>query len=1061
MAQFFIGRPVFAIVIALVTALAGLLALRALPVEQYPQIAPPSVQLSARYPGASAQAVEDAVTQVVEKQMTGLDGLRYISASSGADGSMSMTLTFEAGTDADIAQVQVQNRLARATPLLPTEVQRQGVTASKARSDILLIVALTSDDEDVTSAELADALASDMEDALARVEGVGGTRLFGAPYAMRVWVDPYELANYGLSPQDVVSAIRTQNVQVTGGQIGAGPSLPGQALTATVTVRSLLETPEQFRAIPLRTTEGGAQVTVGDVARVEIGSGDYSTLRSYNGLPVSGMTINLATGANALETAEAVRARAEELVRFMPDSYDLVFPLDTTPFVQESIDEVVKTLFEAALFVFLIMFLFLQNVRATAIVMITVPVVLLGTLAILLALGFSINTLTMLAMVLGIGLLVDDAIVVIENVDRIMEEEGLGPKEATRKAMGEITSALVGIGVVLSAVFVPMAFFGGTAGVIYRQFAVTIVSVMGLSVVFAIVLTPALCATLLRPRKEGSAERGKGLAYRAKAPLRWFERGYERVAGAHAAGVRAVVRRAGRFAVVYLVLAGVTGFALTRLEGGFLPDEDQGIAFVQVTLPPGATLERTQAVLDDVSGYLRTEEANLVESVLAISGFSFAGSGQNAGLAFVSLKDWDERTGDGASAQALAQRVSIRFARLPEAQVFAITPPSVPGLGQSSGFDLYLQDRGGRGHQALVEAQMQLIGAANADPALTAVRPSGLLDVPQIDVDIDYNQALASGLDASAVNTTLSTALGGVYVNDYIDDGRIKRVYVSADAPYRGAPEDVLIWRVPGRDGALVPFSSFASVDWAFGSPLLQRYDGVPAVGVAGSAAPGVSSGRAIETVEALAGSQLPDGFDVAWTGLALEQLETGGQAPFLYGLSLLVVFLSLAALYESWSVPVSVMLIVPLGVLGSVGAVILAGLSNDIFLQVGLLAVIGLSAKNAILIVEFAKQIEEEQGQSPAKAAIEAAKLRLRPIVMTSLAFSLGVLPLALASGAGAAGRSAIGVSVLAGTLAASILGVFLTPLFYVLVRRVFGGRKERREHEPAPAEPSLAPAE
>ncbi|WP_031554513.1 efflux RND transporter permease subunit [Parvularcula oceani] len=1057
MAQFFIHRPVFAWVIAIVTMLAGVLALRTLAVEQYPEIAPPSVTLAANYPGASAQAVEDAVTQVIEQQMTGLDGLRYISASSGADGTMSMTLTFESGTDPDIAQVQVQNRLARATPLLPEAVQRQGVTVSKARAGFLLILALTSDAEGVTSGDLADAMASDIEDAIARVEGVGTTQLFGAQHAMRIWLDPYKLAGYGLSPQDVVTAIRSQNVQVTGGQIGAGPSMSGQQINASVTVQSLMETPEEFRAIPLRTAESGAQVTVGDVARVEIGSENYNSVVRLNGKPVAGMGVNLATGANALRTAELVRERAAELSEFLPAEYDLVFPVDTTPFIEESIHEVVKTLFEAAFFVFLIMFLFLQKVRATLIVMITVPVVLLGTFAVLLALGFTINTLTMLAMVLGIGLLVDDAIVVIENVDRLMEEKGLSPRRATEEAMAEITSALVGIGVVLSAVFVPMAFFGGTAGVIYRQFAVTIVTVMALSVLFALVLTPALCATLLRPAAKERGLAPGSWAWRAALPLRLFNRAFGATARGHERGVRAVIARSGRFALLFVALAGVTAFALARLENAFLPDEDQGQIFVQVTLPAGATFERTHAVLTRVSEHLRTEEAEAVEAVFTVAGFNFSGNGQNAGLAFVRLKDWEEREEDHLSAQAVAGRAMAAFSQIQEAQVFAITPPSVPGLGQSSGFDLYLQDRGGRGHEALTGAQMQLIGAANSDPQLVAVRPNGLQDVPQLDVDIDYNQALASGLDPDAINTTLATALGGVYVNDFLEEGRIKRVYVAADAPYRGSPEDILVWRVPGPNGSLVPFSSFAQVGWTYGSPLLQRYNGVPSVGITGSAAPGVSSGVALDRIEELADA-LPPGFDVAWTGLSAEEREVSGQAPLLYALSLLVVFLSLAALYESWSVPVSVMLIVPLGVLGAVAAVYLAGLSNDIFLQVGLLAVIGLSAKNAILIVEFAKAIEEDEGRTPAEAAIEAARLRLRPILMTSFAFGLGVVPLALSSGAGAGGRSAIGISVLGGTIAASALGVFFTPLFYVLVRKVFG--RKRSGQAPASDAPTLAPA-
>ncbi|MBB4659513.1 efflux RND transporter permease subunit [Parvularcula dongshanensis] len=1060
MANFFIGRPIFAGVIAILTMLAGLIALRGLPVEQYPEIAPPQITISATYPGASAKAVEDAVTQIVEQQMTGLDGLRYISADSSANGQMSMTVTFDAGTDPDIAQVQVQNQLARATALLPEPVQRQGLTVAKARQGFLLIMGLVSDDPETTQVDLADYLRSNIIDPISRVEGVGTVTQFGAGYGMRIWLDPYKLASFGLSPQDVVTAVRSQNVQITGGQIGAGPSLPGQAINATVTVQSLMETPEEFAAIPLRTNADGSQVTVGDVARVEIGADNYAIQVKFDGQPVGGMGIQLASGANALETAERVRARADELTESLPEGWHVIIPVDTTPFIDESIHEVVKTLFEAGFFVFIIMFLFLQKIRATLIVMITVPVVLLGTLAILLFLGYSINTLTMLAMVLAIGLLVDDAIVVIENVDRVMEEEGLDPVPATRKAMGQITSALVGIGTVLSAVFVPMAFFPGTAGVIYRQFAVTIVTVMGLSVFFALVLTPALCATLLKPRRQAQEAEPGTWRYRLAAPLHWFDRAFNATARGHARGVQAVLARSGRFFAIFVALTAVSLFAFSRIEQSFLPDEDQGSMFALVQLPPGATFERTEAVLEQVRDYFLNEESEAVEHVFTAAGFSFSGQGQNAGTAFVRLRDWDERPGAQNSASAVAGRAMGRFSQIREARVFAFTPPSVPGLGQSSGFDVYVQDRGGAGHEGLLQARNQMLGMAAQNPNLVGVRPNGLEDVPQISVDIDYDRALSAGLDTTAVNTTLATALGGVYVNDFLDRGRIKRVYVSADAPYRGTPEDILLWRVPNRNGDLVPFSAFADTAWVTGSPRLERYNGVPAMALTGSAAPGVSSGVAIEEIEQMA-SQLPPGFDIEWTGLSAEEIEVSGQTTTLYILSVLVVFLCLAALYESWTVPISVLMIVPLGVMGAVAAVLLTGLSNDIFLQVGLLAVIGLSAKNAILIVEFAKEAEEA-GASPREAAIEAAHLRLRPILMTSFAFGLGVVPLALASGAGAAGRSAIGISVLGGTIAASALGIFFTPLAYVLVRRVFSRRPLRRGVEAENAEvPSALAAE
>ena len=1057
MAQFFIGRPIFAWVIAIITMIAGIVSLRGLPVEQYPDIAPPSVNVVAIYPGASAEAVQDAVTQVVEQQMSGLDGLKYISASSGADGTMQMTITFESGTDPDIAQVQVQNRLARATPLLPEPVQRQGVTVSKSRTGFLLIAALTSSDPAIQSEDLADLMATSFEDPLSRVEGVGGTQLFGAPYAMRIWLDPYKLANYGLSPQNVVTAIRSQNVQVTGGQIGAGPSPDGQQLNASITVRSLLETPEEFRAIALRTLEDGAQVTVGDVARVEIGSSSYEARPMLNGRPVTGLGINLATGANALDTAERVRERAKELAEFLPAGVELVFPVDTTPFIDESIKEVVKTLIEAAIFVFIIMFVFLQNVRATFVVMITVPVVLLGTLAVMLSIGLSINTLTMLAMVIAIGLLVDDAIVVIENVERIMEEEGLPPLAATRKAMGQITSALIGIGAVLSAVFVPMAFFGGTAGVIYRQFALTIVTVMALSVVFALILTPALCATLLKPHSERRQPQPGSLQYRLFAPLRGFDAVLGWVQRRHGQGVERMVRKTGRYFVIYGLLTALTVFTFSRVPSAFLPNEDQGVMFVQVSMPPGATFERTREVLNEINDYLLTEEAESVDYVFTVAGFNFAGNGQNAGIAFVRMKEWKYRKDPGQAASAIAGRAMGQFSQIREARVFAITPPAVPGLGRADGFSLFLQDRGGQGYDALKGARGQLLGMASQSDLVTAVRPNGLEDVPQITVDVDYQEALATGLSPEAVNTTLATALGGVYVNDFLDRGRIKRVYVAADSEYRANPEDILLWRVPNANGNLVPFSSFATTAWNYGSPKLERYNGVSSVSIAGQAAPGSSSGAAMAEMERLAG-QLPPGFGLEWTGLSAEEREVSGQAPLLYTLSVLVVFLCLAALYESWSVPFAVILIVPLGVMGAVAAVVLNGLSNDIFLQVGLLAVVGLSAKNAILIVEFAKTLEE-QGENAVDAAVEAAKIRLRPILMTSFAFGLGVLPLALASGAGAGGRSAIGISVLGGTIAASALGIFFTPLFYALVRKILSGSAASPTPSQVPTQ--AAPAE
>ncbi len=1039
MASFFISRPIFACVIAMIAMLAGVISLLNLPLEQYPDIAPPAVSLSATYQGASAKAVEDAVTQVIEQQMKGIDNLRYISASSSSNGAMSMTLTFESGTDPDIAQVQVQNKLALATPLLPQEVQRQGVTVNKARAGFLLAVALVDNSGVMGEADIADFLVSNWQDPISRVPGVGQVQPFGSQYAMRIWIDPFQLANYGLSTQDVVNAIRAQNTQVTGGEIGGGPHMPGQQLNATINVQSLMQTPEEFSAIALRTLGDGSQVTLSDVARVEIGSERYNRITEYKGTPASGMAVQLAPGANALRTADAVKARVQELSAFLPPNMSIVYPVDETPFIKESIKEVVKTLIEAAIFVSIIMFLFLQNLRATAIVMITVPVVLLGTFAVLLAFGFSINTLTMLAMVLAIGLLVDDAIVVIENVDRIMEEEKLPPREATRKAMSEITGALMGIGAVLSAVFIPMAFFGGTTGVIYRQFSITIVTAMALSVLTAVILTPALCATILKQRDPSKDPKPGSLAYRLSAPLRGFNSVFALSARQHLNGAKAVINRSARFFLLFVALVVATGFMFTRLPGSFLPNEDQARMILQVQLPAGATYDRTLAVLDQVQAHLRSEEEEMdtIRGYFTIAGFNFAANGQNVGIGFVPLKDWEERKRKDQSQDAVVARAQAAFFKIRDAQVFAFGPPSVPGLGQSGGFDLFLQDRGGVGRETLINAQNQLLGMAAQEPTLVAVRPNGLSEESQLKVDIDQRRAQAMGLDLTAINSTLATAMGGVYVNDFIDRGRVKRVYLAADGPYRSSPEDLKLWRIPNASGELVPFASFADISWTGGSPKLERYNGVSSVEILGSAAPGVSSGEAMATIERLA-EQLPSGIGIEWTGVSKEEIESGSKTTTLYALSILVVFLCLAALYESWSIPISVLLVVPLGVMGASLAAVFGGLPNDIFFQVGLLTTIGLSAKNAILIVEFASLLEK-QGRTAFEAAIESARVRLRPILMTSFAFGLGVTPLVLSSGAGAAGRNAIGASVLGGMLAAAFLGLFFTPLFYVLVRRFF----------------------
>ncbi|PQA87011.1 efflux RND transporter permease subunit [Hyphococcus luteus] len=1058
MSNFFISRPIFAGVIAIIAMLAGVISLLNMPLEQYPDIAPPSISLSAAYPGASAKAMEDAVTQVIEQQMKGIDNLSYISASSNANGTMAMTLTFESGTDPDIAQVQVQNKLALATPLLPQEVQRQGVTVNKARSGFLLAVALIDSSGTLTEPDIADYLASNWRDPVSRVPGVGQTMLFGSQYALRIWIDPFQLANYGLSTQEVVTAIRAQNTQVTGGEIGGGPHMSGQQLNATITVQSLMQTPEEFAAIALRTLEDGSQVRLGDVARIEIGSESYNRITEYRGIPASGMAIQLAPGANALRTADAVKARIDELTAFLPPNLSIVYPVDSTPFIRESIKEVVKTLIEAAIFVSIIMFLFLQNLRATSIVMITVPVVLLGTFTILLAAGFSINTLTMLAMVLAIGLLVDDAIVVIENVDRVMDEEGLPPREATRKAMSQITGAIMGIGAVLSAVFVPMAFFGGTAGVIYRQFSITIVTAMALSVLTAVILTPALCATILKPRDSSNEPKPGSLAHRLATPLRLFNSVFNAGARRHLSGARAVISRSSRFFIIFLVLSGATGFFFSRLPTSFLPNEDQARMMVQVQLPAGATYDRTLAVLDQIKAHLRHEEEeyDTISGYFTIAGFNFASSGQNTGIAFVPLKDWEERKRKDQSQDAVIQRAMAAFSQIRDAQVFAFGPPSVPGLGEAGGFNFYIQDRSGQGREALVNARNQMLGMASQEPTLVGVRPNGLSEEPQLKVDIDQRRAQAMGLELSTINSTLAAAMGGVYVNDFIDRERVKRVYLAADGPYRSSPEDLKLWRIPNAQGELVPFAAFADISWTTGAPKLERYNGVSSTQIQGSAAPGVSSGEAMMTIEKLAG-QLPSGFGIEWTGVSREEIESGSKTTLLYALSLLVVFLCLAALYESWSIPMSVLLIVPLGVMGATLAALMRSLPNDIFFQVGLLTTVGLSAKNAILIVEFASQLEK-QGRSAVESAIEAARVRLRPILMTSFAFGLGVTPLVLSSGAGAEGRNAIGAAVLGGMLTAAFLGLFFTPLFYVLVRRLFGSRAAAAPAEAMKPQPGAA---
>jgi HAE1 family hydrophobic/amphiphilic exporter-1/multidrug efflux pump len=1037
-AQFFIERPIFAWVIGILVMLAGALSILGLPVSQYPAIAPPQISVSTTYPGASARTLEDTVTQVIEQRMNGLDHLRYMGSSSDSAGNAQVTLTFDAGTDPDIAQVQVQNKLQLALPQLPLDVQRQGVRVAKSVPNFLLIIGLVSEDGSMSRNDISDYAYSYLQDQIGRVSGVGEVTTFGSQYAMRIWLDPDLLTKYALTPLDVAIAVQAQNAQVSAGQLGGLPAVEGQRLTATITAQTRLQTPEQFRAILLRVNPDGSQVRVGDVARVEL-AGETSEIETYiNGSPSSGIGVRLAAGANALQTASAVRARVDELAKFFPPGLKVVYPIDTTPFVRLSIEEVVKTLLEAIVLVFLVMFLFLQNFRATLIPTIAVPVVLLGTFGVLAAFGFSINTLTMFGLVLAIGLLVDDAIVVVENVERVMTEEGLPPRSATRKSMLQITGALVGIALVLAAVFVPMAFFGGSVGVIYRQFSITIVSSMALSVLVALTLTPALCATILKP-----VEKGHGLA--RSGFFGWFNRTYDRGAGRYGRVVDFLLRRRVRAMIGYAVLVAILAVLFGRMPTGFLPQEDQGTLYAQVTLPPGSTLEMTKQVLARVSDHLLTEEKDAVESVMSIAGFNFGSRGQSAGVGFVRLKPWDERGGARLRADAVAARVQKALGPMKEANVFVFTPPAVTELGNANGFELQLQDRGGLGHDALLAARNQLLDLARKDPRLAKVRPQGLDDTPQFNVEIDQQKAVALGVAVADVNQTLASTWGVAYVNDFMDKGRTKRVYIQADAPYRMAPDDLNRWYVRNRKGEMVPFSAFSSSRWTFGSPKLERFNGFPSVAIQGEPSAGHSSGDAMAALEGIV-KQLPAGIGYEWSGLSYEERISGANAPALYAISILVVFLCLAALYESWSIPLSVMLVVPLGVLGAVLATLTRGLANDVFFQVGLLTTVGLSAKNAILIVEFAKDLHD-RGKGLVEAALQAARMRLRPILMTSLAFVLGVLPLAVARGAGAGGQVAIGTAVIGGMLSATVLAILFVPLFFVLIARRVPPPEPRRE--------------
>ncbi|WP_421327941.1 efflux RND transporter permease subunit [Aeromonas veronii] len=1042
MARFFIDRPIFAWVIALVIMLAGSLAIIKLPVAQYPSIAPPAVGISASYPGASAKTVEDSVTQIIEQNMTGLDHLLYMSSQSDSAGRVSVTLTFQPGTDPDIAQVQVQNKLQQAMSLLPQEVQQQGIRVQKTSSSFLMVAAFISSDGSMNNDDLADYVVSNIKEPLSRLDGVGDITLFGSQYSMRVWLDPNKLNRVQMTPGDVQAAIKAQNAQVAFGKLGGTPSVEDQQFTATIMGQTRLSTVEQFNDILLRVNQDGSKVRLKDVARVELAGESYDADALYNGQSTAAVAIKLATGANALDTAEKVRAKLNELSDYFPANMEIVYPYDTTPFVKISIEEVVQTLIEAIFLVFCVMYLFLQNFRATLIPTIAVPVVLLGTFGVMAAFGFSINTLTMFGMVLAIGLLVDDAIVVVENVERLMSEEDLSPLEATRKSMTQITGALVGIALVLSAVFVPMAFFGGSTGAIYRQFSLTIVSAMVLSVLVALILTPALCATLLKPMKHGEFGAKRGF-------FGWFNRAFDAGTNRYQSGVRKVIKQGVRYSLIYGAMLAVLAVLFMRMPTSFLPEEDQGVIMSMVQLPVGATKQRTEVVLADMRDYFLKNEKDNVDSVLTVSGFSFAGSGQNAGMAFIKLKDWSERKSPDRSANAIIGRAMGYLFSIKEAQVFAFNLPPIPELGTATGFDFFLQDRGGIGHDKLMAARNQLLGMAAQDPTLVRVRPNGMEDTPQLDIKIDYEKALAQGLSIADINNTLATAWGSSYVNDFVDRGRIKKVYMQADAPFRMNPEDLKLWYVRNSAGQMVPFSAFASTEWSFGSPRLERYNGVPAMEIVGEAAPGKSTGDAMAAIEQMV-KQLPEGVGIEWTGLSFQERQAGSQAPALYAISLLVVFLCLAALYESWSIPFSVMLVVPLGVLGAIVAATLRGLENDVYFQVGLLTTIGLAAKNAILIVEFAKELYDK-GMGLGEAVVEAARLRLRPILMTSLAFILGVLPLVISSGAGASSRNAIGTGVMGGMISATVLAIFFVPLFFVLVMRYFtkhSSKEERLTH-------------
>jgi len=1044
LSRFFLDRPVFAWVIAIAMMVAGGLAIYNLPISQYPPIAPPSIAITAFYPGASAETVENSVTQIIEQKMTGFDKMLYLSASSDSSGSARIELTFAPGTDADLAWAQVQNKLQLAMASLPDVVQRGGVKVSKSTRNYLIIVGLISEDGSMNGNDLRDYAQSSLEKVLSRVPGVGEVETFGTQYAMRIWLNPDKLTDYQMTVEDVIAALRAYNVEVSAGQFGGAPAVPGQRLNAAILVQSLLKTPEEFADIPIRTNPDGSLVRVKDVGRTELGTEQYDIDASYNGKPSAALAIRQAAGANALETADAVRAKLAEMSRYFPPGMKVIYPYDTTPFTKVAIEEVVKTLFEAIILVFLVMYLFMGNMRATLIPTIAVPVVILGTFAVLGLFGFTINMLTMFAMVLAIGLLVDDAIVVVENVERIMSEEGLSPREATAKSMDQITPALIGIGLVLSAVFGPMAFFTGSTGVIYRQFSVTIIAAMLLSVLVALILTPVLCAALLKPVPKGHEAAETGISF-MRPFFHWFDGVFFRARDQYLKLVGQSLSKKLRYVMAFLLIVAGMGFLFARMPTAYLPDEDQGILLVQAMLPANSTLEQTQKIMEQVKDHFLLEEKDAVESCLTVAGTSFSGRGQNVGLAFCRLKEWKLRDRPDLKVWPVAARAMKAFSQIRNAMVFAFPPPAVIELGQGTGFDFQLLDRGGLGHAELMAARNQLLALAAQDPRLVRVRPNGLDDVPEYRADVDWAKAGALGIPINSIHNTIAAAFGSAYVNDFIQGGRVKRVYAQADAPYRMLPEDLQKLYVRNTTGKMVPFASLASGHWTSGSPKLDRFNGFPSVNIWGEPAPGKSSGEAMLAMEEIT-SKLPQGIGFDWTGLSYQERQAGSQAGFLYAFSILVIFLCLAALYESWPIPISILLALPLGAIGGVIASTFRGMPNDVYFQIGLLTTLGLTTKNAILIVQFAKA-RVDQGMGLIEATLEGAKLRLRPIVMTSLAFGFGVLPLAFASGAGAGAQKAIGTGVLGGVVTSTFLVTLFAPLFYVVIEQTIG--KHRRRHQ------------